>query len=210
MNPDNDRSYMRVKKVTVAVIILILAAGLFGWWLGNSNDAPANNSANNQTSNTSPPTNNKDSPTTNNDAGLEVKSLVSYTLPDGWKEGSCASTGGPVYIVPNGAGNVDCDANPSSPVKISMDPANNKDCNQLQSVQNVSKHICVSEFINSRKSLKAETIYNKDSSYKKETAINAYYIDTGKGVVKVEYTHDPGNNEYQAGFEQLAKSVQVK
>ena len=40
--------------------------------------------------------------------------------------------------------------------------------------------------------------------------INAYYIDTGKGVVKVEYIHDANNNEYQAGLEQLAKSVQVK
>lgn len=205
MNSDNDRSYMRIKKTTLLVIVLVLAAGLLGWRLGSSKDAPVSN----QVDTTRQPVGTAES--ANSAApGPEIKSLVSYTLPDGWKEASCPAAAGAAYIIPNGADDVDCAANPSSPVKIAIDPANSKDCNQLQSVQNVSKHVCVSEFINGKKSLKAETIYNKDSSYKKETTINAYYIDTGKSVVKAEYIHDPANNEYQAGFEQLARSVQIK
>lgn len=206
MNPDNDRNYVRVKKTALIIIALVVVAGLLGWFLGRSNNSQP---ANNQTNNTQPDNSAKPAANTN-PAGADVKSLVSYTLPDGWKESSCPSAAGAVFIVPNGAGSVNCDANPSSPVKISVDPANSKDCNQLQGVQNVSKHICISEFINGKKSLKAETVYGKDSTYKKDATINAYYIDTGKGVVKVEYIHDPSSSEYQTSFEQLAKSVQVK
>lgn len=199
MKPENDHKHTRVNKLVLLVALLILGAGWLGWQLGHSN-----------TSSTSRP-NNTNQPTTVNNANTAgVKSLVSYVLPDGWKEASCPTVSGAVYIVPAGASNIDCSANPSSPVKISVDPANNTDCNQLQSVQNVSKHICISLYINGHKSLRAETIYNQDSSYNKPTTINAYYINTGKGVVKAEYIHDPNENGYQAGFEQLAKTVQVK
>lgn len=199
MKPDNDHKYIRVNKLVLLVAVLILGAGVLGWQLGYSNT-----SSTSQPNNTNPPT------TVNNASTAGVKSLVSYVLPDGWKEASCPGTTGSVYVVPAGASNVDCNANPSSPVKISVDPANNTDCNQLQNVQNVSKHTCISLYINGHKSLKVETIYNQDSSYKKPTTINAYYINTGKGVVKVEYIHDPNDNGYQAGLDQLAKSVQVK
>lgn len=200
MNPENGRNYVRVKKITVFIVLLIISAGLLGWWLGQSNDSSNNNQPKDATNSTP----------SNNASGADIKSLINYTLPDGWEEASCPSGAGSVFIIPSGGGNVNCSANPSSPVKISVDAANNKDCNQLQNVQNVSKHICISEFINGRKSLKAETVYNQESSYKKNTAVNAYYIDTGKGVAEVEYIHDPNDNEYQADFEQLAKSVQVK
>ncbi len=200
MNPENNNNYLRVKKITLVVVALVLAAGLFGWWVGRPKDSPTNQQPNTQSA---------DTPQTT-DSNSSVDSLVSYTLPDGWEVFSCPAAPNAVFVVPAGADSVDCNANPSSQVKISIDPSNSKDCNQLQNVQNVSKHICISEFINGHKSLKAETVYNKDSSYKKDTAINAYYIDTGKGVVKVEYIHDPSSNEYQTGLEQLAKSMQVK
>lgn len=205
MNYENDSQYVRIKKSIVLIAIVVIAAGLFGWWIGQADDKP---SPVNQTSNNTVDTTDKTAPSEST-AGMSVKSLVKYTLPDGWKESTCPASESSIYIVPSGA-NVDCDANPSSPVKISVDPGNNTDCNQLQGVQNVSKHICISEFINGKKSLKAETVYNSESSYKKPTTINAYYINTGKGVIKVEYIHDASDNEYQAGFEQLAKSVQVK
>lgn len=205
MDSDNERSYVRIKKRPLFIATLVLAAGLLGWWLGQSDDDPK---PNNQTSSTQ--TDNTPKPADNSNADVPgVKSLISYVLPDGWKEASCPNAAGAVYVVPNGGGNVDCSANPSSPVKISVDGGNNKDCNQLQNVQNVSKHICSSEFINGHKSLKAETRYNQASSYKKDTTIHAYYIDTGKGVIKVEYVYN-NDNEYQAGFEQLAKSVKAK
>lgn len=199
MNPNNDRKYIQVNKTALLIAILVLGAGLFGWWLGRSDKsqtAQSSNSAQNVTPST-------------NIAGPDVKSLVAYRLPDGWKESSCPNATGSVFIVPAGASGVDCEANPSAPVKVSVDAGNNDDCNDLQNVQNVRKHICISLYINDKKSLKAETIYNSRSSYKKETTLHAYYINTGKGIVKVEYVYN-NSNDYQAGFDELAKSVQAK
>lgn len=186
------------KKIFMSVVLAVILAGLLGWTMGSNQ-----NKANNNQPNTSEPT------ATQNTDGPDVKSIVSYELPDGWKEASCPSAPGAVLVVPRGAGEVDCNASPSSPVKISVDSANNTDCNQLQGVQNVSKHICISEFINGKKSLKAETRYNAQSSYKRDTTIHAYYINTGKGVVKVEYVYNE-DNAHQMGWEELAKSVAVK
>lgn len=198
MNPENDSKHIRIKKATLLIGILVLAAGLLGWWFGRS-DKPAVTTDSNNSQQNSPPTTDSS----------EVNNLVDYTLPDGWKESSCPDVAGSVFIIPAGADNLDCAANPSSPIKISMDTANNDNCNDLQNVQNVSKHICVSEFINGKKSLKAETQFNEQSSYKKATTVHAYYINTGKGIVKVEYIYN-NSNDYQAGFDELAKSVAVK
>lgn len=198
MKPDNDRKYIRVNKLVPLVAVLILGAVFLGWRLGQSSAPPVA-----QPNNTTQPT------TVNNANTAGVKSLVSYVLPDGWKEASCPAAAGSVYIVPAGASNVDCNANPSSPVKISVDPGNNTDCNQLQNVQNVKKHICISLYINGHKSLKASTEYLASSSYKQATTINAYYVNTGKGVIKIEHVYN-SDNQYQAGFDQLANSVNVK
>lgn len=200
MEPNTDRSNKAIKTALI-VIVLILIAGLAGWQLGKSNKP-----ANNQTASTAQPTT---STPDKQSAQGDVKSLVSYTLPDGWTESKCPSAGGSVYIVPAGADPADCSANPSSPVKISIDPGNAKDCNQLQNVQNVKKHICSSIFIDGRKTLKAFTEYNQESSFKKDTSISAYYLDTGKGVVKAEYIYN-GSNDYEAGFDQLANSIKAK
>ncbi len=208
MNPDNDRKYLRIPKMAV-LLIVIPAVGLLGWQLGRSKDPPANNQpANTQTDNPTA------QPKSNSGAG-DVKTLVNYTLPFNWGEASCPAEARSVFIIPTGGSEADCDgpdpvSNPISPVKISVDSANNKDCNQLQNVQNVSKHICISEYINGHKSLKAETVYNRSSSYNRDTTVNAYYIDIGKAVIKVEYFHSPNDHEHQNGFEQLAKSIQVK
>lgn len=201
MKPESDHKYFRIKKISVVIAVLLLTAGLFGWWLGSSNDSQ----------NEKQSVNEEVKPTSNSgNVKGDVKNLVSYTLPNGFKEAFCQSQPGSVFVVMPSSGNVDCDANPSSPIKISVDPGNNKDCNQLQNVKNVSKHICISEFINGHKSLKAETIYNQDSPYKKETAVNAYYIDIGKSVIKLEYIRSNNDNNDQVSFENLAKSVQVK
>lgn len=200
MNPDIKNPYVRVRKTFLLIIFLVIAAGLTGWWIGRTNSSI----------NSDPPSTTNTTVDNVNNGKPGVKTLVSYTLPDGWKEGACPTAPGSVYISPAGNDRIDCSQNPSSPIKISVDPANNTDCNQLQNVQNVTKHICISEYINGHKSLKSETIYSRDSAYKNPTAINAYYINTGKGVIKVEYVHAPSNSEYQAGLEQLAKSIQVK
>ncbi|MGI9027512.1 MAG: hypothetical protein ACR2FM_01550 [Candidatus Saccharimonadales bacterium] len=201
MEPSTNNSNKTIKTVFI-VVALVIVAGLIGWKIGQP-DKPATNQAANNTSQPDSST-----PTTNNAAAGEVKSLVSFTLPDGWSESSCPAAPGTVYVVPAGA-SADCSANPSSPVKISVDPGNSKDCNQLQNVQNVKKHICSSVFINNHKTLKALTEYNQDSSYKKDTTLAAYYFDAGKAVVKVEYLYN-SSNDYEAGFDQLANSLQAK
>jgi len=199
MNPENDQKRLGVTAIIMLVAGIVIFVGLLGWWLGKSNKSKTPQQ---QTENTVQ-TQSIDSTSTS------VKSLITYSIPNGLKESSCPENAENVYVVSAGNANTDCDLSPGSSIKLSFDEANNTDCNQLQNVQNVSKHICISEFINDKKSLKAETIYNQDSSYGSPTSINAYYINTGKGVIKVEYTHSPDNGEYQLSFEQLAKSIKV-
>ncbi len=196
MEPPTKRN--RDHTILIIVLILVLMAGALGWMLGRS----GNNSmqSNPSVSNTSPVNN-----TLNNS---EVKSLVGYALPDGWNEDTCPSSANVVYIIPNGT-SLDCNANPSAPIKIYKDPQNTNDCQQLNNIQGVKKHVCISLYINGRKSLKASTEYPKSSSYSVDTTISDYYIDTGKGVVKVEYTYT-SSNDYQAGFDQLATSINIK
>lgn len=192
-----------MRKIGLIIVALILLAGLAGWLIGRSGD-----DSNANQSNTSAPANSAAPVASTNTTSGDVKSLVSYSLPGGWKEDSCPGKND-VFITPPNT-SMNCNTEVQAPIAISSDSSNATDCNQLQNVQNVSKHICISEYINGHKSLKAETVYGKDSPYKKDTAINAYYIDTGKGVVKLLYIHDPSDTQYLSGFEQLAKSIQVK
>lgn len=200
MIPDDERKYFRIKKITLLVAIVVLAAGLFGWWIGRSgNDSSTVQTGNTQNNGTAP------AAETSSEAS-EIKSLISYKVPDGWREFSCPDAASSVFFSPKSTTDMNCGS--KSAVKISVDSANNTDCNQLQNVQNVSKHICISEYINGKKSLKAETVFNEQSSYQMSTTVRAYYIDIGQTVIKVEYI-DSSGNEHQTGFEQLAKSVKA-
>lgn len=199
MDMPTDTNQPKQKKLLIRVMLLLIAAIIFGWAIGryqNSRKTPTDNQTVNQSA-------------SNTSDSANIKSIVKYHLPDGWKESSCQSAPGAIFVIPSGAGEVDCSSSPSSPIKMSIDPANNTDCNQLQNVQNVSKHICISEYINGKKSLRAETHYNSQSAYRKDITILAYYINTGKGVAKIEYSYT-SHNAYQVGWEELAKSVSVK
>ena len=136
-----------------------------------------------------------------------IKSLASYVLPNAWTEASCDSTANIVYVAPSGA--VTCQSNPPAPVLLAIDPSNARDCNDLQNVQDVKKHTCISLFINGHKSLHSLTEYLPSSSYKQSTTIDAYYIDLGKSVLLAEYRYT-NDNQYQADFDKLAKSVNAK
>jgi hypothetical protein len=177
-----------------ALIIVITFAGVVGWRLGHKNQTPAST----QSSPNAP-----SSPATTKD----VKSLVSYSLPDAWKEGTCPNHANKVYLVPDGA-TLNCDANPSAPVSLSVDPQNSTDCQQLANVQNVRKHTCISLYIDNHKSLNTTTAFTKSSGRTTDETISSYYIDTGKGVVKVDYTYT-SNNDYQNIFDQFAKGLKV-
>lgn len=200
MNVENDRKYIRIKKVNILVLVLIVGAGVLGWQLGRS-DNPIDSRQ--PADSTIQP----DAADTANVPG--IKSLISYALPDGWKEASCPAAAGSVFIIPSGGPGLDCNANPSAPVKMSVDPGSTKDCNELQNVRDVKKHICISLFINGLRSLKATTEYLPSSSYKKAMTLQAYYVDTGKEVVRVDYAYG-SDNRSQTSFDQLANSIEKK
>ena len=200
MNPDKNHLNKRTK-IIILVVVLVIAAGLVGWLIGHSN----NSTNNNQTSTSTGTASNSSA------GGGNVKSLVSYTLPDGWSEGTCSSSSSTFYINPNGT-SLDCSANPSAPIKIYVNSQNTTDCQQLKptTTTGIKKHVCISLYIDGHKSLKASTEYaGGTSSYKTDTTISEYYVNTGNGVVAFEYTYTSVNG-YQAGFDQLATSTKVK
>lgn len=186
-------------KVIALLIVLIGIAGFMGWKLGSSRDS-TNNGDTNNTSQSSP----------TSAAGTDMKALVSYTLPNAWSENTCPSSSNVIYIIPNGS-SLNCNSNPSAPIKAYVDPRNTTDCQQLKptSEKNIKKHVCISLYIGGHKGLKSSTEYSSASSYKTDTTISDYYINTGKGVVAIEYTYTSANN-FQVGFDQLAISTKVK
>jgi hypothetical protein len=113
-----------------------------------------------------------------------------------------------VFVVPGGA-TLRCDTDLIALVKVFLEPQGATDCQELADVQNVRKHICKSLFIDGHKSLQASTEYSKSATYKVDTTISEYYINTGKGVVRVAYTYT-SSNDYQLGFDQLATSIKVR
>lgn len=198
MEPNNDKSYIRVHKTTVIVAVLVVGALLAGWLLGRGD---------NKTRDTGSTTPSTSQPTSTELSKGAVSELVSYQLPDAWREQACEGNEA-VFVVPNGT-SANCSSNPVSAVKLSVDPGNNTDCNQLQNQTDVKKHTCISVFINGRKTLKASTQYLASSSYKQDTTIESYYFDSGSGVVKAEYIYTT-DNKFQAGFDQLANSLKTK
>jgi hypothetical protein len=189
------------KKIPLVVIILLLLiiAVLAGVMLGQRHGSPASQGkTDSQTA-----TDNTVTATSRPD----LKALVSYTLPDGWKEGSCAGND-KVYIVPRGE-TLKCDGNPILGISLAVDPQSTNDCQQLNTGQGVRKHTCKSLFIDGHKSLQSLTEYPATSQYRTNTTFSDYFIDTGKGVAKLEYTYTTVNN-YQTDFDRFANSIKVQ
>lgn len=193
-----DRQYIRIRKSVLLVSVLVLGALLLGWWVGHRGASTVKNSP--IASQPSVPLSNANTP--------EVAAMATYNLPDGWKETSCTGSKS-VFVLPTGVKDAACNSDFIAPIKLSVDTNNTNDCNQLQNVTDVKKHTCISLYINGLRSLKASTEFLASSSYKQDTTINSYYIDTGKGVVKLEYQYTT-DNSYQAGFDQLAGSVKPR
>lgn len=143
------------------------------------------------------------------DTDTSVESLVSYTLPDGWEKAVCPSTTGSVYLQPNEAPKIDCGNTPELRIKLSVIGQNVTECSQIQDVQEVKKHVCISLYINDLRSLRALTEYLPSSEFGRDTTIQTYYIDSGSGIIKAEYLH-AGNNQYQSGFDELTGSIRAK
>jgi hypothetical protein len=190
------------KRSMVPIILLIIAAIVvvwFLWWLRTPEKDLTT------TSNTAQTQATRDTDTT------AVKSLVTYTLPDGWSEDVCSKSPNDVYIVPDGGASLDCNAKPSSPVKMYIDTGKTTSCQQLTPTNNqgIKKHTCSSLSISGHKTLKSLTEYSANNTYDTDTTIEDYYINTGKGIVAVEYVYT-SDNTYQIGYDQLAHSVRLK
>ena len=185
--------------IILGTVLLVALAVSVGWVLGHRN-TPATT-----TSTTSNATR-----TASSTPSAAVSALVSYTLPGGWAEASCTATAGVTYIVPAGT-TADCATSQPTPIQIAVDSGNTTDCRQLQPTNNagIRDHTCLSLYIDGHKSLKALTEYSTASSYKVDTTFSDYFIDTGHGVVKAEYTYT-SDSSLRDSFEQLAKSVRVK
>lgn len=190
---------MRPRLVLLLILVALGLAGFIGWRLGSSDNTTNNQVATNSTEPNSQVAKTKDG----------VKSLVSYSLPDGWSDSDCLSPASTTYIVPNGP-SVNCDDSPRAPIKAFIDEQSTTDCQQLEpgNAQNIKKHVCVSVFIDGHKSIKASTQYVAGTSYKIDTTVSTYYINTGRGVVAIEYTFTTANN-FQAEFDKLAMGVKV-
>lgn len=183
----------------VIFVFILLIVGAVGWKLGSRN----NDGGGTNTSSAVNPSASSKTATT-----ASVKSLINYTLPDAWKEGTCPNVSDRIYIVPDSK-TLDCNTNPSAPIKVYTDPQNTTECEQLANPQNVRKHVCISLYIDGHKSLKATTEYLSSSKVEPGMTVSSYYISTSKDVARIDYTHS-SSDAYQAAFDQFATSVQVK
>jgi len=185
-----------MKKLIIALVVVVAVIGVIIGW-GSINDANAPGGATT--------TQGQDAAST-----TDVKSLISYALPASWQEQSCADADQYIYVVPSGAA-FDCKADPRAPVSLMVDPRNTSDCQQVTAPNGVLRHTCKSLFIDGRKTILSETEYPKSEMYPKPQTVSDYFVDTGKGIVQIEYVYGAkGSNTYQAGFDTLVQSVKIR
>lgn len=185
-----------MKKIIIAAVVTVAAvvAIIIGWGSINNANAPGDSG----------------SDQTNQMASTDVKALVSYTLPTGWQERTCADAATYVFVIPTGA-TLDCAADPRAPISLLVDPRNTKDCQHLTTPAGVLSHTCKSLYIDGHKTLVSSTEYPKSEMYPKAETISDYFVDTDKGVVQIEYIFGAkGSNTYQAGFDQLVQTVKIR
>ena len=184
-----------MKKWLGLLLAVVIVAGVVFWW-GSLHDANAPGSESGQQDTSQSGT---------------VAELISYTLPTGWEEATCpGGSNGQIYVVPQDA-KLDCAADPKAPISLLVDPRQTKDCQHVTAPNGVLSHTCKSLFIDGHKTILASTEYPKSDLYPKAETITDYFVDTGKGVVQIEYVFGrKGTNTYQTGFEQLVQSVKVR
>jgi hypothetical protein len=185
-------------------MVLLLLVSLLSWWVGNRHNNPTNQ---NTSQNQAP------SPSTTKQGDQDnkqgVKALVHYSLPDGWHETTCNNNADKLYFLPPNV-SVDCNADPSAPVSMAIDPAKISNCQELGNQANVQLHTCKSTTINGKLSLQSSTTFNPTASNKHTVTVNNYYISTNKQVVKIEYQYQDDDNQYQSSFDAFAQTVTAK
>jgi hypothetical protein len=186
---------MRFFRIILLIVVVAALAGAGGWFAGRHSM---------QGQQTLEPL--------AQDSSNHVKSLVSYSLPKRWRELTCTDQKDVVYIVPVEAAAPSCGNQPDSPVKLLIDERVTTDCDQLQTIQDVKKHTCVSVYVHGHKVIKSLTEYVKDKPYDTDARITDYYLNAGQQVVDLKYFDnlDSSSDDFQAGFDQLALSLNVR
>jgi hypothetical protein len=136
---------------------------------------------------------------------------VDYVMPNGWAQQTCpGDENGRVYLVPADA-KLNCADNPAAPVSLLIDPRNTKDCQHLTAPNGVRSHTCKSLTINGHRAVTATTEYPKSNLYPADQTVTDYYVDTGHGVVQIDYTYGvAGTGPYQTVFNQLVVNLRVR
>lgn len=133
---------------------------------------------------------------------VNLASLVSYTLPEGWTEVICGEKEDIILFMPPGTAKPGCSGTPNASVKMSIDPHSTLRCDVHESSDNtVTQRTCEQTQINNKPALKL--ILERQNS--KDTA---YFTEAGSYVVKIEHTDRFGGaGNVEEGFNLLAKSV---
>lgn len=197
MEPERSSSFSKVVVgVIIGLIIVLFGAGLIGWRIGrNSSKSDAPPVTETQT---------VESDTT----ATEVDELVTYSVPSGFVKAKCGVERDVIHFIresqlPN------CESVPTESITLEIDSSDHRDCNELEGVDNVTKHVCRSIFIDNRRTLEASTSYTEVSTVLPERTVDVYYMDTGKGVVLAKYIHEEAAPNSTA-FNELAYSLRVK
>jgi hypothetical protein len=187
------------------LILLLIGLGILVWVFLRKNVAHTNNS----TSSKAP------SPQGNfQNSSTPIDSLISYKLPAGWTDTDCISGRESILIISSTQPRPNCAIDLQRwSIRIAMATQNITSCNQIKvNNQQVTNHVCASQTINGKSTLKSSTTYNEKSPYGHAVKVSDYFIKTAKGTVKLEYVDDltTNNDDFQVQFDQIANSVKVK
>lgn len=200
MEPRNEKNVWKTTTIVCLIVLAVVIALIAGWMIGRDDK---------QVDNKQSGASNTDTEVADQQTSAgRVTDLVEFDVPGGWKQAECEGAEDVIYFIPSSE-TPDCSSVPAWSITLAVDPQSRKDCNQLQNVQNVSKHICKSIFIDNHKTLQAQTVYNQDSSVLPNRTVDAYYIDTGKGVVVARYIHD-GSADHGTTFNDLVMGLRVR
>jgi hypothetical protein len=200
-----ERKGLRAGLPLLLGVIILVAAVLIGVNFVRNNVKQSNSNTNTPASSTQSSFQNTNTP---------IDSLITYKLPPGWTDTDCISgTEAILFISPTQPRpNCAIDLQKWS-MRITMDPQSPSNCSQIKvNNQQITNHVCASQFINGKSAIKSSTTYNEKSSYAHPTKVEDYFISTGKGTIKLEYIDDlsNSNDDFQAQFDQLASSVKTK
>lgn len=136
---------------------------------------------------------------------VDINSLVSYTLPQGWEVKDCPEKEDIILFVVPGAPAPGCDGPPNAMVRMSVDPHSSLQCDVHESTDNtIIKRTCTQTELNSRKTLKLEI----ERSDRKDTS---YYIATGSYIVKLEANDNLTDSiNFDEGFKAFYESIKIK